>query len=315
MGEIDEERLRQEAADWFARLRGPRAKGACAELDAWRDQSPEHQDAYDRMARHWEATAGLLASTRAGLRTRPPQRRAAMRRVLTGSIAAGLVAAVGLAVWLSGFGSAWGPGATQRYASPVGEIRTIALADGQSLILDTDSVASRRREDGRTVLRLERGRARVQATSAITLEAAGTRVQARNGAVDLTLTPDKAVTIAAVSGQAEVGERRIALGPGQQVIFASGQVARPAPSAIRDRDWPKGLAVFDGARLSDVLALAGRYGGPRLSLADPSLGELKVSGAFQVTRPEPLARALAAAFGLSVGKAPDGRLILSRVTT
>jgi transmembrane sensor len=311
MGHQDEELLRQEAAGWFARLRAPQAESDRAAFDAWRTADPARQRAYDRMVQRWEASAVLAGSRLPGLRlARTPARRAATTPILAGAIAAGLVAAVGAGAWWQAHAQ------TERYVTAVGEIRTFALADGRALTLDTDSLATRQRRGGQDIVRLQRGRARLSTTAPTLIDADGTSILAQGGQVDLTRGADRSLDVSAITAQVESRgpDRAFRLRAGEHLVLASSQAGAPAPAPQRTRDWPSGLAVYDGAPLSQVLVEANRYGGPSLRLEDPALGALKVTGGFKITRTEPLARALAAAFGLNVGKAPGGDLVLARRT-
>lgn len=317
----DEDSQTQAAYAWLARMRASDADDHRAAFDAWR-ANPQHQAIYDRLMRQYEGAGVLSRSRLAGLRVAPPASGRPGRRALVVAIAATAIVAVGLAGWLGvKHGSLDSPGPAS-FTTAVGEIRTVALAHSQSLTLDTDTVVSRTQGGDRSALRLERGRARLASTAApVRLDLGDLQVDVRGGSLDVARTPAGAVEVAALWGDVKVTARRagaklqtIRLQPGERLTLTSGVLQGPAPDSGRSRDWPRGLASFDEAPLSEVVALANRYGGPKIRLADPALGRLKVTGTFKVTQTEPLAQALAAAFHLTLVRAPNGEVVLSKAT-
>jgi transmembrane sensor len=79
-------------------------------------------------------------------------------------------------------------------------------------------------------------------------------------------------------------------------------------------DWTRGMLQFDGTPLSEAVALANRYSDRHILLVG-GLGALRVTGAFRAGDTAGLAKALAAAFGLSLQQNADGNLLLSRTTS
>lgn len=315
-----DEQLRQEAAGWFARMRGPGAEAARADFDAWRAIGV-HQQVYDRLVQRFDDSAILGHSRLSDLRLRTSAaRRGPPPAVWWTAAAAGLViAAIGLARIIPGSDLA-APQAAQRFASAPGQIRTVSVAPGVTVTLDTDTIVSASTVGQRPRLVLERGRARIQSDGPLEAEAGVTRVLADRAAFDLTRQGDQDVEISALTGAVETRARsglldrgKTRLQAGQRLILTGGHAGAPTAALVRDRQWPTGLLIFDGARLEQVVAEANRYGGRKIRLADPRLARLQVSGGLKVTDPDGLAHALAAALGLSVGTAPGGDLVLARV--
>lgn len=317
----DEDSQTQAAYAWLARMQGSDADAHRAAFDAWR-ADPRHQALYDRLMRQYEGAGVLSRSRLAGLRVAPPASGRPERRALVVAIAAAAVVSVGLAGWLGLKHGRFGPSDPAGFTTAVGEIRTVALAHSQSLTLDTDTLVSRTQGGDGSALRLERGRARVASQDTpVRLDLGDLQVDVRGGSFDVTRTPAGGVEVAALWGDIKVTSRRagaklqtIRLQPGERLTLTSGVLQGPAPDPGRSRDWPRGLASFDEAPLSEVVALANRYGGPKIRLADPALGRLEVTGTFKVTQTEPLAQALAAAFHLTLARAPNGEVVLSKAT-
>ncbi len=316
-----DERLRQDAAQWFARMRGPEAARHQAAFDAWQ-ATPQHRETYERLIQGFEASAILRNSKRAGLRTSATRRPNALPAGLKVALAACLVAAVGLAA--VGLGQRQTPSSPgQQYATALGEIRTITLADGAILTLDTDSAATTQADNGRQQVRLRRGRARLTTPSHTTLalEAGDASLRTEGSTLDLALGPERQVEITVLSGAPTLAvghgalkrlaryqpipQRRVRLGPGEPLKALQADAAS-------DANWPQGLRTFQKTPLARVTAEAHRYDRRKIVFDDPGVGKLEVSGVFKVTQTDRLALALAKAFGLTVRTAPGGDLVLSR---
>lgn len=312
-----DEHLRQEAAGWFARMRGPGAETARADFDAWRSD-PQRQATYDRLVQRFDESAILGHSRLADLRLRTSaSRRGPAPAVWWTAAAAGLVLG---AIALSRFvhAPATGAGQGERYVSAPGQIRTVALAGDLTVVLDTDTVLTASTDGPRPHLVLERGRVRIQSDRPVEVEADNARVTAERGAFDVRRQGADRVEVSALLGDVRAERNgllisaRTRIEPGQRLILAGGRQVDSTPAPARDRQWPTGLLVFDGAPLGQVIAEANRYGARKIRLADPVLARLQVSGGLKVTDPDGLARALAAALGLTVSDTSAGDLLLAR---
>ena len=146
------------------------------------------------------------------------------------------------------------------------------------------------------------------------VETPSSTVTTTDGIVDVEqVGPEGRVQV--LAGAADVGgpgERAspLALGAGEAMTTDPGGVDRkvsvtPAP------DWTRGMLQFDGTPLAEAVALANRYSERRILLVG-DLGRLRVTGAFRTGDTAGLARALAAAFGLSLQQNGEGNLVLSR---
>ncbi len=84
-------------------------------------------------------------------------------------------------------------------------------------------------------------------------------------------------------------------------------MARP----LARTDWPSALRDFTDVPLRELIAEANRYADRPLGLADPALGDLRVSGTFRIREPARLAGNLAALLDLALVDSPSG-LVLAR---
>lgn len=318
MSSDQDDQLRREASVWFARMRGPGAQAHSEAFEAWRSIEANRQ-AYQRLVQRFDESVILGHSRLADLRLArsATARGPAPAMKIAWALAACFVAAAGVAslVWR-------GQDQAETFATTVGEIRTVALADGASLILDTDSAATALVRNGRQVVRLERGRARIVAAKTdLAVEAGKAELTARDAIFDLALAPQDQIDVTVLSGNPRLGPRGGKLLAARTSTLPTGRELRLGPDLATRRAhpapalearWPSGLRRFDQASLAEVVAIANRYNSRKIRFDDPSLASLRVTGVFRITGSENLAKALAAAFGLNLNAPPGGDLVLSR---
>jgi transmembrane sensor len=303
MPDADDERIRSEAADWFARMRAPGASRDPV-FDAWRAE-PAHQSAYDRLVRHWDRTA-FLAQTATG-RDRDLSRVARWSRAQIGALAA--VFLVMIAVGISLLANRQ---SSQQLEGAPHDIRGVALSDGSHMVLDAgakvrvDYAANERR------IWLDQGRARFvvahQADRPFIVGVGGGEVIAHGTIFDVSLERTGA-RVALLRGSIEVrsapkmhGEMLVA---GQQTLFVSHHNPNtPVPLAAADTTWANGIVTFSATPLSDAAAALNRYNGLQLKVADPAIGALRITGGFKIHDPQGFAQAAAAMFALDIAH-PD----------
>jgi transmembrane sensor len=320
------ERLRLKASDWLSRLQSGMDEADREEFRRWYEADPAHADAFDRIRSRYGGT-GLLTGTdfvRAH-RFPTPEPRALRRR--GHALAAGAAAFVVVAgAILLGRPEGLMPSAEAQillYATHVGEIREVPLPDGTRMTLDTStSVAVVMGRDLRHV-RLRGGRARFAVAPdgrPFLIEAGPGRVSGSNARFDVALGR-RGAAVHALEGVVSVmppgaasGNRKILLAPGQAVAIpaASGGV-EALPSSGSATKWPEGMLEFDNTPLDAAVAEANRYSETRISLAQPSLAQLRVSGTFRAGDLEGLARSLGTAFGLHVERRGARQLVLTEV--
>lgn len=318
----------KQAGIWWARMRGPDREAHRAEFERWRDADPAHRDAFEQAGGQWLDSGGL-ADTEMGRNRRLPERRPPIWE-LPGARPAFAAAAL-LLVVLAGFwflrASSGAPNGTlvaaaEPTVSRVGEIRTVKLADGSTVTLDTDSAIEVRLSSDLRLVRLVRGRARFDvshdAARPFKVEAGGRTVTALGTLFDVGFEPG-GVRVSLLRGSVDVRGLAPAgsvaavtrLSPGECFTdrLRAPQVVKAPPGA---QQWVSGMLDFDGVPLGDVLEQTNRYSARKIRLGDPSLAGQRVTGGFRPLPVDELAAALAAAFSLRVERSPQGDLILRR---
>jgi transmembrane sensor len=131
------DQLRDEAAIWFARMRGPDAVAHQAAFQLWLARGAVHRAAYNRIAEVFAAGKLLKQHER-----RPDVPRA--NRFAWAAIALPvLVLVVGALYWLQPRESERRQSATSdlvQYANMVGGLRRVRLSDGSKVVLDSDTL-------------------------------------------------------------------------------------------------------------------------------------------------------------------------------
>lgn len=284
--------IADQAADWLTLfMSGEAGDDDRQRWSRWRSAHPDHERAW----RHIEEVTGRfkdmapraayqVLSPYTGTAT-APKRRAALRVLLWGGIAgtAGLLAArTPLAQRLAA-----------DYRTGIGEQRTVMLADGTALTLNTDSAVDVRFDAAQRLLRLLAGEVLVVtghaqtatgrawpplvvATAQGRIRALGTRftVRQRMQGTDVAVL-QSAVEIA----PDDLAQRPRVLEAGQRLSFTRSAIGPAGPADDAAPAWTRGQLVADDMRLDAFLEELGRYRQGVVRCA-PEVGALRLSGVF-----------------------------------
>ncbi|MBA4756385.1 MAG: DUF4880 domain-containing protein [Sphingobium sp.] len=309
------------AGAWLARRQaGADPDGEKAFL-AWLDADPRHRAAYDEAARAWRDSE-LLAESAVG-RSRKLARAPFLMRHSThvGALSLGVAAILGV-----------GTLAMVRHAAPfdlvssadaatyrtaVGEIRTVRLADGSTLTLDTSTLVTVRFTHDRRRLELAQGRARfgvAQDGRPFIVAVSGGEIMARQTVFDVSVVGAEP-TVSAIEGDialqrvgrdGSVATQSLAAGEASSM----GADVTPRARSLADARWVSGMVALDRTPLGSAVAAINRYNHRQVQLGDPALARLSVTGAFRARDPQQFAQAIATMFGLAVDASHPDRLIL-----
>ncbi len=285
------EKAKAEAADWFARLN--KLDVPYTDMQAFKAwlSAPDNKKAYDEVDAFWRQSEAVKADpdikdvmAQVFDRTAPQARRRDLRRGGYGMA----FAVVLLAAIAAGYGL-WGP---KVYSTGVGEQRTIQLADGSTVVLDTNSQVAVRLTGAKRDIRLGRGQALfevahdsarpfVVTAGATSVTALGTRFDVRREAAGATVT--------LVRGSVEVRERSDTggaqvwrLAPGQRVA-THVTAPTPAPADVDTAtSWTSGRLIFRAVPLRAAVAEFNRYERQKIEVADGSVGDELITGVFNV---------------------------------
>jgi transmembrane sensor len=324
MSDIPIEQIAEEAATWCLRLADDDMSEAEREDFAlWLERSPTHRAEFEAISGIWDNAADLSDVFRAEIDSIRPADQAEkpetntkgpapMRRSLQwgmGAIAASLVAGT-IAAWLLFSQGTPNPGLPQapiqqvaesHYSTLKGESRRLRLEDGSYVHLNTDTRVSVAYDAGERLIKLEAGEAlfevRHQPTRPFIVMAGETRVRAIGTKfVVSTVRPDLSVTVTEgkvrVSWPQENGRpvTAVDLVKGERAIINPSVTQPVALQADINADkllsWREGKLAFDGEPLKAVVADFNRYNDMLLTLADPSIEGLEISGYFDANDPQ-----------------------------
>jgi len=319
--------VREQAADWIAR----QSRGLTAEeeieLQRWRAKSINART-LAHMAAMWDeldvmkVLADVIPDTPAA--PARPSRQRSWRPALAASLVAALVLAGAGAWWYGGIARApavvaAAPGVT--YTTAVGEHRSLPLADGSMLAINTDSMVEVVAMSGRTrELRLLRGEAhfavahdparpfRVSVGGHV-VQAVGTAFDVRlhgNGSLEVTVNEGR---VRVLKGSATTGllDRGQALRTAADGSTQITQITQLEGDALASRlAWRSGMLVFNGETLAAALEEFSRYTPARFLVTDPQLQRLRIGGYFPAGNTDVLLETLRTDFGLNCVRGADG---------
>lgn len=190
-------------------------------------------------------------------------------------------------------------------ATAVGESRVLDLADGSQVQLNTDSAVQIELGDSERRVRLLRGEAWFEvsrdAGRPFFVETGDGWVKVVGTRFSVTRRGDE-TRVRLESGQVEVvagGGKPVLLMPGQSVAFSSvGLQAVRAFDPQQAFAWRNRQLVFRQQPLGEVVEELNRYWPGHLFLVGAELERKKVSGVFEIDRPEAVFRALQLTLGL-----------------
>lgn len=301
-------RIDIEAAEWVARLDAATPDIATQQqLNDWLAADSRRLGAFIRARAQWADLSRLGALGAGKQQSAAISRLSWNRRTLLAAGLAGLTA--GGIGWF-----ALSP-PNESYRTEVGEMRRIALSDGSTLVLNTDSEVQVRLEATRRNVQLLRGEGlfevahdpqrpftvltenvQVRAIGtvfAVRLRGATVNVTVSEGVVELARAPELAVSLP---------PQRIAAN--QQSIVSPAmpsQVEEVTPEAVQRRlAWLDGKVAFDGEPLREAVAEINRHSHRAVVIDDAQLSARPIVGVFRATDAQGFSRAAAAALGAVV---------------
>jgi transmembrane sensor len=315
--------MEDEAIAWLVRVQSDSADEATwQEFTAWLEADPAHRTAFDRVERF---DAEIVASGRA-IADMPSETSNVVefgafklsRRVL--AVAASLAAAVLIAVVVAWRASA--PGITE-YATGYGESKTISLADGSTVDLNTNTKIALDAAQGDRHVVLESGEALFHVTKDKAhpfVVAVGNRFVRVVGTVFDVLRNDGAISVVVAEGEVIVSPRakhqsdanEIALRPGDALVYdeASARTTRSRVDPSHALAWRNGYLVYEMAPLSKVVGDLNRYYANKIVLANDGAAALRFSGVLKIDDEVSVLARLSQFLPVAASRRPDGTVML-----
>lgn len=294
--------ITEAAAEWAVRLHaGALTEQEQAELRHWIACDSRHEAALRFAEQTWAALGEVYKEPPVN-RQRPPaatppvrgtRRRRPWQRA----------AAVALVVVVAGVGWVRGPDLLLRmqadYITEKGEVRTVHLADGSKVELDSGSAIRLDYDGVQRRISLLQGSAifdvapRVgEETRPFVVQSAGGQTRALGTKFVVEREGDSQAWTGVLEHSVEVTLQAIPKkGPADQVV-KQGQAVRYSTQdgivpldqldVARATSWRRGVLIFDRQPLANVIEQLNRYRPGRVVLADSALGDREVSGVFRL---------------------------------
>ncbi|WP_434110775.1 FecR domain-containing protein [Paraburkholderia caffeinilytica] len=285
------------AVEWWMELQsGENTRAQQLALTRWRAEHPDHERAWQhictvssRFRGLAEASPGNAGASGASVARAALTRTGTARRRASVKVLASLLFAGG-ATWIAGEHVPWRAWSADTRTA-LGERRTVTLADGTRMTLNTDSAVDIRFSGTERRVRLIKGeimiatghghgdgerRPFIVETAQGSLQPLGTRFAVRQQSALCRLDVfEGAVRISPFDapGLAPV------IRAGQRARFTRDDVSAIEPITENDAAWTDGLIVASSMRLGDFVSELDRYRAGHLS-CDPSVAGLRLSGTY-----------------------------------
>ena len=299
----DRSEAEREASEWIARLNADDVSSEDRmRFDTWHSAHPRHARAYEELLATWQefVRSGPLVravsfgqSMDAASRTPTPRQRRAYF-----AAAAGVLAVV--------LGTGWymrQVKAETLFETAIGEHVAVALPDGSSLELNSNSLARVDYREHARIIRLARGEAFfkvahdrerpfwvVAGDSWVRAVGTAFNVYLRSTSVEVTVS-EGTVKVAGERSEHDTPSDSVlaqalvsVLTAGERADVHGGTAAIRSLKAVeltRSVAWRQGSLYFETQPLSDVVEEMSRYTALRIEIGDESLRRLPIGGTFQ----------------------------------
>lgn len=335
-----------QAERWFARMRSDRIRPVDEfRFRRWLEEDPANEREYRALETLWhDWTAFGQTDAVRTLRQEVNKKGSGPYLLTLRRRTVATAAAVAMAAVLIGGLFAANPTIyTATYGTGVGGRNSHHLLDGTRITLNTDTALKVQYDLRSRRVWLENGQAHFEVTrsrfwpfevdaGASVVRALGTTfdVYRRGDEIQVTLLEGRvrvekaAPPPAASSNTPQITDpkpqatnhrphnEQLILRPGQQVTVNPLGVSSIRRASLPETTaWLHGRLVFDGERLADAIAEVNRYSPVRLTIENPELADVRISGVFRAGGAETFVDALEASFPVQARVRDDGSLVLA----
>ncbi|RDS85058.1 DUF4880 domain-containing protein [Dyella monticola] len=313
----------EEAIAWFVRTHSDQRTLADEDRFAqWLKQDARHAEAYARVEKAWRAAGpDITARPLVGERRWGKNKRLWTRWRM--SLAAALVLLTVSAYLVSDMDGI----RTGTFTTSSGQLRTLSLADGSIITLNTRSEVTVKLARHLRLIRLTRGEARFQvakdATRPFIVDADSAQVRAVGTVFDVRVA-ERHIAVTLVEGKVQITSAPL-LGkvPAPTLLTAGerfsldtvGGEHRVEPvNLARASAWIHRQLIFDATPLAVAVEEANRYLPAPIAIDDPSVRDIRVSGVVRAGNVASFVATLESSFPVQAVRHADGRLGLVRRT-
>jgi transmembrane sensor len=306
MDEVSEERrLFREAADLAIRLQNDAGNPVAVDMvRAWISRSPAHETAWAKVAAIHGMTGKILTD----------RKRAAEREDL-GLTRRNFVVGGAIGLGALATGSQFLPGllltARADVITATAELKRVPLPDGSMVTMGPDSAIGIRFSDAQRTIDLLSGMAFFDVMKdparPFTVDAQGFSTTALGTAFDLScdagmvsVSVDHGLVEARAPGLSPSGTEQLSAGQWLSFDAVSHSVNRGNREPFQIAAWRTGMIVAENETVAALVARISRWHSGRVVIADPFLGERRVSGVFDLGDPSRALAAVVRPFGARV---------------
>ena len=248
----------------------------------------------------------------------PPESHPGVRKIRVYAVAATLLMALGVGLYVASNLTG------ERYRTPVGGIAQVPLGDGSHITLNTATQLRVELTPHERHVRLDDGEAFFEVAHDSTrpfvvqvgdkrVIAVGTQFSVRRNGADIRVVVtegkvriENGTTTPQVAGDGAAGA--VFVTPG--AIASAGDegivVERPGlAEAEEDLSWRQGYLTFHDTSLADAVAEFNRYNLHKITIEDPSVAAIRISGTFRALNYEAFVRVLDNGFAIHAKTAGD----------
>jgi transmembrane sensor len=276
-------------------------------FDAWLAETLANQLAFWRAEDSWNR-AGLVAEFRSFAPRPQPRRGFRWAGTIKGAAAIAAVAIIAIGT----FRFSQAP-ASLSYSTPVGGQKSIVLADGSRIDLNTDSILAIDEGSPQRSVTLKKGEAyfriKHDAKHPFTVWAAGRRITDLGTAFTVRNSSSR-VVVALVEGSARVdvpsvssGPRSAVLKPGDVAVATANTMSvtsAPVPELQTALSWRRGLLIFRHTTLAEAAAEFNRYNQQKLVIEDAGTARMELRGTFRANDARAFAHMAKAVMGIQI---------------
>ncbi|GAA3936362.1 FecR domain-containing protein [Litoribacillus peritrichatus] len=275
-------------------------------LQEWRDQHPDHERAW----KHIESVNNrfgmldVVAKSVAHSSVTHPQM--ISRREMIKALSVALFA--GGAAWTAKEQTPWQQWIADQKTG-VGEQRTVQLADGSQIEMNTDSAFNLFDNTHQRGIHLVNGELLISTglernhkpSRPLTIQTSQGSLVTSKARFSIRLY-DRSCQLSVFDGSVEIkpilaNDNTQTIKAGQQVNFTKDVINKPLPVNLNSIAWAQGMIVARGMRLKDFLTELSRYRHGRLRCAD-NIADLRVSGTYPLASTDRIIAAIEASLSI-----------------
>ncbi len=288
-----------DAVTWFARAQSGRMTAhEQTAMEARLLAEPESREAFETLTALWAEIEPARRNPEI-MAVRERARRSIRRRVFMRyagpAMAAGLVAAVVTGLFY------FAPGQAISYETRVGQASTFMLTDGSKVVLDTNSaVRTWPRLRGERRIELQRGRAHFEvakdASRPFVVHTSSGSVTAVGTKFDVSMQQD-GMKVVLLEGHVRVqpataNSQAMLMHAGQQIVGVNGAWRVASSDSAVESSWLRGKLVVEEQTLAYVVQELNRYTVRKIRIADPALGNRRISAVLDTADSASLLKAI-----------------------